>query len=189
MSFVRKRLRPRLLLVYLLAFSVIYLAEPTPTRLVLGSLLVTLGEALRIWATGHLSKNEELTVTGPYRYLRHPLYLGTLLIGSGFAVMGLGPVTFWILAIFVVGFVAYYLPYKDRIESARLESLYGEPFRRYRTAVPRIVPRLRPYTPLADELREADAWRRDRFAENHELGTGLVVLAGVLAMLLRWGLL
>jgi hypothetical protein len=33
---------------------------------------------LRIWASGHLVKNKVLTVTGPYAYVKNPLYIGTL---------------------------------------------------------------------------------------------------------------
>ena len=44
------------------------------------------GEALRIWAAGHLEKGREVTASGPYRLSRHPLYLGSAIIGVGFAV-------------------------------------------------------------------------------------------------------
>ena len=41
------------------------------------------GEALRIWAAGHLEKGREVTASGPYRLTRHPLYLGSSIIASG----------------------------------------------------------------------------------------------------------
>jgi hypothetical protein len=44
------------------------------------------GEGLRVWAAGHLEKGREVTASGPYRLIRHPLYLGSALIGAGFAV-------------------------------------------------------------------------------------------------------
>ena len=40
------------------------------------------GEALRIWAAGHLEKGREVTASGPYRWTRHPLYLGSTIIGD-----------------------------------------------------------------------------------------------------------
>jgi len=41
------------------------------------------GELLRLWAAGHLEKSREVTTSGPYRFTRHPLYMGSTLIGIG----------------------------------------------------------------------------------------------------------
>ena len=43
------------------------------------------GECLRLWAAGHLEKSKEVTRSGPYRHTRHPLYLGSSIIGIGIA--------------------------------------------------------------------------------------------------------
>ena len=192
MRFARKRLRPRLLAVYALAAAAVVLSHPTPTSLAIGAIPITIGEGLRLWATGHLHKNDSLTVAGPYAYLRHPLYLGTLLIGAGFLVMAWNAVAFGLATLFVLVFFGYYMPYKDRIESARLESLYGDAYRRYAAAVPRLVPRLHAYEPLQAERAPEKAWRRARFADNNETGTAVVVALGVLCMVVRtvvgWGI-
>jgi hypothetical protein len=81
------------------------------------------------------------------------------------------------------------MPYKDRIEGARLESRYGDAYRRYATAVPRLVPRLHPYKPLVDGPEERATWRKIRFADNHELGTAVGVGLGLLVMIGRYLLL
>ncbi len=185
MGFLQKRLTPRPWASYMLAGVLIAFSEPTPGALLGGGLLVGLGEVLRIWATGHLVKTERLTITGPYRYLRHPLYMGTLLIGVGFCVMGANAVALGLLAGFVLVFLGYYMPYKNRIEGARLEARYGDAFCRYATAVPRLLPRLRPYHALAGDAEEQGSWRAQRFVENNELGTTVVVALGVVAMSLR----
>jgi protein-S-isoprenylcysteine O-methyltransferase Ste14 len=187
MSFVRKRLRPRVLVVYALAAVAIFISSPTPASLAAGAIPIALGEALRLWATGHLHKNDSLTIAGPYAYLRHPLYLGTLLIGAGFLIMAWSAVAFGFAALFVLVYFGYYMPYKDRIESARLESLYGDAYRRYASAVPKLVPRLHAYEPLPAERAAEKAWRRSRFADNNETGTAVVVALGVLCMVVRWG--
>ncbi|MEX2208947.1 MAG: isoprenylcysteine carboxylmethyltransferase family protein [Myxococcota bacterium] len=186
LRFVRKRLRPRLLVVYALAIGAVLLSHPTPASLVLGAIPIALGESLRLWATGYLHKNDALTIVGPYAYLRHPLYLGTLLIAIGFLIMAWNGVAFGFAAAFVLVYFGYYMPYKDRIESARLEALYGDAYRRYSAAVPRLVPRLHPYQPLAAERAPETAWRRTRFADNNETGTAVVVAVGVLCMVVRW---
>ena len=186
LRFVRKRLRPRLLVVYALAIAAVLLSRPSPASLAVGAIPIALGEALRLWATGHLHKNDALTVGGPYAYLRHPLYFGTLLIGAGFLVMAWSALAFGIAALFVLVYFGYYMPYKDRIESARLEALYGDAYRRYAAAVPKLVPRLHAYQPLEAERAPETTWRRARFADNNETGTALVVAVGVLCMVVRW---
>ncbi len=186
LRFLRKRLRPRLLVVYALAIAAVFLSQPTPASLVLGAIPIALGEALRLWATGYLHKNDALTIAGPYAYLRHPLYLGTLLIAAGFLVMAWSPLALGCAALFVLVYFGYYMPYKDRIESARLESLYGDAYRRYAAAVPRLVPRLHAYQPLPAERAGATEWERVRFADNNETGTAAVVAVGVLCMVVRW---
>jgi len=186
MSFVKKRLRPRLLIVYLSVIALVWMSRPTPVMLMLGGGLVLAGEALRVWTTGHLWKNDELTVTGPYRYLRHPLYLGTLLIGSGFAVTGLTHGTLVFFLVFLLAYAGYYMPYKERIEGARLEELYGDPYRRYAIAVPKLLPRFFPYAPLGTPENAVHRWRYERFADNNEIGTALSVTFGMIVMILRW---
>lgn len=184
---LRKRLKPRLLVVYALALALIVFAAPTPAGLVVGGVLIALGEGLRIWATGHLFKNDALTVEGPYAYLRHPLYMGTLLIACGFGVMARSDLTLALLGVFLVSYFGYYMPYKNRIEGARLESRYGDAYRRYAVAVPSLLPRLHAYVPLASEASPAPPWRL-RFADNNEIGTAVAVLLGVALLTARWAL-
>jgi protein-S-isoprenylcysteine O-methyltransferase Ste14 len=185
---LRKRLRPRLLGLYVLAGLALWYASPTGTSIALGLVPIAVGEAIRLWATGHLHKNDALTVTGVYAYVRHPLYLGTLLISAGFLAMANSALALGALVFLALFFFGYYLPYKDRIESARLESLYGDEFRRYSAAVPRLIPRLRPYVALGATPEKLPTWRMARFADNNELGTAAVVGLGVIAMVVRWQL-
>ena len=50
--------------------------------LLIGLVVALAGETLRIWAAGHIEKGREITRSGPYRYVRHPLYLGSSLMAS-----------------------------------------------------------------------------------------------------------
>ncbi len=93
-----------------------------------------------------------------------------------------------VFAVLVAFYFGYYMPYKNRIEGARLEARFGDTFRRYAVAVPEVLPRIQPYRPLAGDGSSVVAWRSDRFADNNELGTLLVVSAGALAMVVRWAL-
>ena len=83
-------------------------------------------------------------------------------------------------------FFLYYFPYKERIESARLERFYGTPYARYRAAVPALLPSLTAWRPEEGaNAADAGAWSAGRFAENDESGTLLAVIVGVLALALR----
>jgi len=180
-----RRLPTRVVASYTLAALLAWSARPTIASFALGLLVISLGEGLRLWATGYLHKTESLTVAGPYAHLRHPLYLGTLLITSGFAFIAHTWPGYVLWAAFLIGYFGYYLPYKNRIEGARLESLFGDDFRRYAVAVPKLWPRVAPYVPLGGHGSDESRWRGVRFADNNETGVALAVLGGVVVMLVR----
>ena len=83
--FRRKTLKPRTGVLYVLGAAALFAARPELSLFVPGLMLVAAGQSLRLWATGYLLKTDELTTAGPYAHLRHPLYLGSLLMGCGFA--------------------------------------------------------------------------------------------------------
>ena len=78
--------RIRVPLGFLLAPLMLITAHPTHASMAMGSAVAALGLALRAWASGHLRKNDELTVSGPYAHTRNPLYLGTLVLGIGVSI-------------------------------------------------------------------------------------------------------
>ena len=81
--------RKRITLSFLFAiFFVMFVSPPSVLFFIIGLEMVFFGEAVRIWASGYLRKGEMLAVNGPYAYVRHPLYLGNFLIGTGFCVAG-----------------------------------------------------------------------------------------------------
>jgi protein-S-isoprenylcysteine O-methyltransferase Ste14 len=124
------------------AFAALYfwLARPTWRFLFLGAILIVPGILIRALASGHVRKNEALATSGPYAYTRNPLYLGSLLIGVGFAVAAR---SWWIGAVLVVMFFAIYLPV-IRSEEDYLRSRFPE-FEQYARQVPRMFPRLTHY--------------------------------------------
>jgi len=120
-------------------FVVVYfwLARPTWLSIALGLIVVIPGLLVRALASGHVRKNESLATSGPYAYTRNPLYLGSLLIGVGFAVAAR---SWWVGAALVLMFFAIYLPV-IRNEEAFLRQKFPE-FEEYARQVPRILPRL-----------------------------------------------
>jgi protein-S-isoprenylcysteine O-methyltransferase Ste14 len=179
--FRRKNLRPRLLPLYGLGLLCLWLAEPTAARLAAGALVVAAGASVRAWGAGHLVKTERFVVAGPYAHLRHPLYAGTLLVALGLGAAA-GPRALGLVAgLFAPFFLLYYLPYKDRIEGARLERRYGDAYVAWRRAVPALWPRLAPWRP-GGAGDPPPRWSAARFRANHEGGALLAVAAA-------WGLL
>jgi protein-S-isoprenylcysteine O-methyltransferase Ste14 len=104
----------------------------------LGWLFVLVGLGLRSWAAGVLRKDRELTVTGPYRLIRNPLYFGSFLMMTGFCVL-LGDVDNFFL---ILAPVILLYTIKVRQEERWLAGLFPEPFAAYLRRTPRFIPRL-----------------------------------------------
>ena len=121
------------------AFAVLYfwLARPTWRFLGLGAVLIVPGLLIRALASGHVRKNESLAMSGPYAYTRNPLYLGSLLIGLGFAVASR---SWWVVGVLVAMFFAIYVPV-IRGEEKFLREKFPE-FEGYARRVPRMFPRI-----------------------------------------------
>lgn len=120
-------------------FSVVYLwlAQPRWATIAAGGAIALLGIAIRAFASGHVKKNAELTTTGPYAHTRNPLYLGSLILGAGFAVAAWN---WMVAAIMAAIFVAIYIPV-IRGEEAFLRQTFAE-YDEYARRVPRLLPRL-----------------------------------------------
>ena len=73
---------------YPLAMLFLYLASPTPSAIGIGAAIAAAGLVVRGAAAGHLRKLETLTTSGPYAWMRNPLYFGSALLAGGFAVAG-----------------------------------------------------------------------------------------------------
>src|ERR1039457_1979826 len=70
---------------FLLAVFYFWLARPSWLSMAVGAIAVVPGLLIRALASGHVRKNESLATSGPYAYTRNQLYLGSLLMGLGFA--------------------------------------------------------------------------------------------------------
>ena len=166
--------------VYLVAALLVIFAKPTLPLFLAGLALVIPGEIVRIWAAGHLRKNQEVTTTGPYAYVKNPLYLGTLLIMIGYCLMAR---SLYLLAAGLAVFFLYYVPFKKHRESAQLQERFGDAWTEYDRAVPDYLPRLSPYPKMG-----AYPWRWTVFLDNSEHETAIVVLLMVFLIGLRFWL-
>ncbi|MGH9674495.1 MAG: methyltransferase family protein [Bryobacteraceae bacterium] len=119
-----------------LASSFFWLAKPTVGRLIAGAVISAGGLLLRAWAAGHLAKNERLATSGPYAWVRNPLYLGSVIAAAGLALAGRE----WLMAmVFALVFVLIYLP-AIQLEEEHLGKLFSG-YERYARRVPFLLPR------------------------------------------------
>ena len=156
--------RWRVFLGFVFSALVLWLASPTRSSLLIGAAIAVAGECLRLWAAGHLEKSKEVTRSGPYRYTRHPLYLGSSLIGIGIAVAS----HHLVVAAIVVAYMALTLTAAMRSEEAHLREKFGDAYDAY--AEKRAAPMDRPFS-----------WSRAIGNREHHtmmgLATGLILLA------------
>lgn len=130
-------------------------AELAPWPLAtVGIVLIAIGLALVTWTVSLFARigkgtlapwdpTSRLVVVGPYRHVRNPMISGvlTILLGEA-ALFGSLPLLVWFGAAFAVN--AVYFPL---VEEPGLRKRFGEDYEAYRAAVPRWVPRLRPWEP------------------------------------------
>jgi protein-S-isoprenylcysteine O-methyltransferase Ste14 len=113
------------------ALAAYWAARPTPASCLAGGAVALIGEGLRLWASGHLEKEREVTRSGPYRFVRHPLYLGSAIMGAGFAVAALT----WTTAAIVAAYLSVTLPAAIRTEEAGLDERFGGEYAAYRSGL------------------------------------------------------
>jgi protein-S-isoprenylcysteine O-methyltransferase Ste14 len=164
-SVVRVLARYRVALGGVMAAVTLWLARPSAHSVVFGGLVAAVGAALRLWAAGHVEKSREITSSGPYRYLRHPLYAGSTIVGVGVALAARHP---W-LGLAIVTYLVATLTAAMRAEEAHLREKFGDAYDRYAS---RQTPALdRPFS-----------WERAWRNREHHAMAGLVAGLSLLAL-------
>jgi protein-S-isoprenylcysteine O-methyltransferase Ste14 len=137
-SEIAKKLR--LPLGFVLGIAYIIFARPTPLTLAVGGGIALVGVLVRAWASGHISKNRRLAVSGPYAHTRNPLYFGSFLIGAGFAIAA-----HWALLLVVIAFWLFvYAPTMER-EKNNISERFPDSYPAYSANVPAFIPRVTPW--------------------------------------------
>lgn len=122
--------------------AVVFVAFACPDRVSLsvGIPVSIIGLMIRAWASGHLRKNAELTVTGPYSYTRNPLYFGSFLMLVGAALSG---GVLWLGAGLILTFLMVYYPVV-RAEEKLMRKLFAASYEDWAVVTPLFFPRLLP---------------------------------------------
>jgi protein-S-isoprenylcysteine O-methyltransferase Ste14 len=142
--------------------------------------LALAGAGARMWGAGNLAKNKEVTRTGIYCMVRHPLYLGNCLIYLAFLVTMDGPFVGTLL--FAVLYALHYPPMFQ--EEARLAREYPQA-----AEAAQGTPRLVPNVLRVREAIATDRFSLERFRRNYGLralwGPALLPLAAEVLAELR----
>ena len=138
-GFDRQRWRQYLGIVFLIVLVI--LGKPIDTLFYPGAAIVLLGIAIRLWASGHVRKNKLLATTGPYAYVRHPLYVGNHLIALGYC---LSSSLWWSVFVWAAVALAFY-PQAIRDEDQRLAQRFPAEWNAWSTKTRALIPRLSPY--------------------------------------------
>jgi protein-S-isoprenylcysteine O-methyltransferase Ste14 len=157
--------RSRVPLGFAFGALVVLLAKPTARSLMIGGAIAIVGEACRIWAAGHLEKGKEVTRSGPYRFMRHPLYVGSALIAGGAAISSAQAIA----ATLVCTYVAATTTAAIRHEEEGMRARFGDQYDAYLES--RGQPIDRPFS----------VGRAIRNKEHHSIA-GLAIVAVIFAL-------
>jgi protein-S-isoprenylcysteine O-methyltransferase Ste14 len=157
---------------FLLVAAFAWFAQPSLKSLIYGLPISVAGLILRAWAAGHLAKNQQLATSGPYAYMRNPLYLGTLIVAAGLAAAGRSA---GLALLFAAVFLLVYLP-AILLEEQHLRQLFPE-YADYARRVPSLLP-WRTGWPGSNHFSAQLYWK------NQEYQAALGFLGGV--ALLAW---
>ena len=118
-------------------------AVPVPALAAIGLSVGLVGAFVRLYASGFIVKNQELATDGAYRFVRHPLYTGNILLVIGFAVAGS---RWWGVPLALLFFWFYY-PTAIEYEDRKLHRIFGAAWEEWSARTPALMPRLRGVPP------------------------------------------
>jgi len=121
----------------LLVAACAYFSQPDGALVSVGLSIALLGQILRVYAAGFIFKNKELATSGPYALVRHPLYLGNILILGGF---GLASSNLYLWVVLLAFFLVWY-PAAVAYEDKKLEKLFGAEWLDWSRDAHALVPR------------------------------------------------
>jgi protein-S-isoprenylcysteine O-methyltransferase Ste14 len=135
-------------------FVILMLAfqKATVESLLIGFAITTLGELIRLWGVCYAGSETRTTgkvggtfliISGPFAYVKNPLYLGNILMYFGFGIMSLALFPY----LQIVALIFFYFQYHVIIsrEEGYLREQFGEEYSKYYKAVPKLIPTVFPY--------------------------------------------
>ncbi len=138
---INRWFKPRFAIIYPFALLIAIYGRTTEASISAGIGYVIAGLLIRLWSNGYAIKNDKLTTSGPYAFVRNPLYLGTFLIFIGFCVvLNMG----WAGLVFIIALaLVYFRTIND--EQGMLLAKFGESYKNYMAKIPAMIPSFNPY--------------------------------------------
>lgn len=168
----RQSLRQFLGIAFLILLA--FVGEPVPHFFYPGAILVALGIAARLWASGHVRKNKALATSGPYAYVRHPLYVGNHLIALGYCFAS----ALWWSVLLWMAIALFFYPHAIRDEDHRLAKRFPAEWSEWSEKTRALVPRLSPYAAGSrGSWSFSQSWR-----ENGEPIIAVVLMLGLFVL-------
>lgn len=161
--------RRRVTIGFFVAAVALLLARPTWGTWIAGLLLASCGEGIRLWAAGHLQKGREVTRSGPYRWTRHPLYVGSGIIALGVIIAARSA----LVALVGAAYIGITIPMAIRAEEAYLQRTFGATYDLYRR---------HEAPPMLRRFSLAHAWRNREYRALLGLAGGFAILAARLLL-------
>ena len=168
-SIARFLVRRRVTIGFFIAAAALLLARPTWATWSAGLVIASIGEGFRIWAAGHLQKSREVTRSGPYRWTRHPLYVGSGIIALGVIVAARSA----LVALLGAAYIGITIPMAIRAEEAYLQRTFGPTYDLYRKDEA---------PPMLRRFSLAHAWRNREYRALVGLAGGFAILAAKLLL-------
>lgn len=153
---------------FLLLIAFAWLSRPSLGSMSAGLPISLLGLILRGWAAGHLAKDRQLAVSGPYAYIRNPLYAGTLIAALGIVIASR---SVWLAIIFAAVFFLVYLPAIE-LEEQHLREIFPD-YQTYGAEVGRFLPASK-WKGVARPF----SWALYRKNEEYKAAIGFVIATG-----------
>jgi protein-S-isoprenylcysteine O-methyltransferase Ste14 len=172
--------RIRVPLGFLFAAFYLWRARPSWISLAAGVAVGCIGLLIRALASGQVKKDRELTTTGPYAYVRNPLYVGSIVLGIGFT---LAARDIWIVVFLVVYFVLVYVPVIRGEQQYLRDTFPG--YAGYTRQVPSLVPRTLWFTGITHGFSRELYFRHREY--NSLLGAAAVTAVLIAKILLLPG--
>ncbi len=157
-------------------------AKPTLYSIGGGWVVVLVGEFIRLWGvslagsetrTTSCVGSSNLVTSGPFAYVRNPLYLGNIIIYTGVAVMSWA--AFPLLPIIMLSYFIFQYSMIINLEEEYLTKTYGAEYQRYTKVVPRFFPTFSKYR-QSDENQPTLDWKKGIKSERRTFHAILIVM-------------
>jgi protein-S-isoprenylcysteine O-methyltransferase Ste14 len=161
-------------------------AQPAGLSILVGFCLLSIGELIRLWGvslagsetrtTGPVG-GSTLVTSGPFAYVRNPLYVGNMMIYFGVGIMANTP----ILAIVALIYFFFQYTMIVSLEEEALVRLFGQEYITYVGMVPRFVPTFKKFQGQSPNQPQVD-WKKGLRSEQRTLQAAALVTAVILVL-------